>query len=98
MLLKNQIFGRDVVFVGNDSRVEGKLLRRFEGVGSGDQVGRETARQEVARRTGGEKEQADQRENRFLRHELGDTRTSRAAPFDKLRAGSGGQPKAAVPT
>jgi hypothetical protein len=98
VLLKNKIFGRDIVFVGNDSRVKRELLWRFEGVGNRDQIGGETARQEIARRTGGEKEQADQREDKFLPHELGDTRTSRAAPFDKLRAGSGGQPMAAVPT
>ena len=62
MLLKNQIFGGDVVLVGDDSGLQGELLRSFEGVGGGDEVGGEAAGEEVARRTGGEEKETDCRE------------------------------------
>ncbi len=54
MLLENNIFRRHVVFVGNGSGLQGELLWSLKLWGSGDQVGRETAGQEVARGAGGE--------------------------------------------
>ena len=91
MLLKDKIFGRDIVFVGDDSGLQRELLRRLERVGGGDQVGGETAGEEVARRAGGERRTGRSRdENRFLPHEFRRCQTRRAAP--------GGQPRAAVPT
>ena len=51
VLLKHEIVGRNKIFVGNDSRLQGKLAGRLECVGGGDEIGGETAREEVARRT-----------------------------------------------
>ena len=41
MLLKDEIFGRGVVFVGDDSGLKGELLRGAEGIGGGDEIGGE---------------------------------------------------------
>ena len=54
VLLQHQIFGRDVVFVGDDASLQRELLRSLEGIGGRDEIGGEAACEEVARRTGGE--------------------------------------------
>src|SRR5580704_6514931 len=53
MMLEHEIFGGDVDLVRNHAGLQDVLLRRFEGIGSGDQVGGEAAREVVARRAGG---------------------------------------------
>ena len=58
-MLQDEVFGRDVVFVGNDSCLDRELLWRLERGGSGDEVSGETTRQKVARRAGYEKEHAE---------------------------------------
>ncbi len=55
-MLQHQGFGRAVIFVGDDSGLQDKLLVSFEIVGGNDQVGGETASEEIARRTGAEGE------------------------------------------
>jgi hypothetical protein len=62
VLLKNKRFRRNIVFVGDGSHLKREVLWRLERLGSGDQVGSETARQEVARRTGREYEAKHSRE------------------------------------
>ena len=71
MLLKNEVFGGDVVLIGDDSGLQGELLRSLEGVGGGDEIGGEAASEEFARRTGGEEKETDCRENEFRPHEPG---------------------------
>ena len=63
MVLKNQIFGRRIVLVGNDSGFEKEWLRRFEFAGSQDEIGGQTAREDVARRAACEKQQASKHED-----------------------------------
>ena len=53
-MLKDEVFGRSVVFVGDDSGLQDEVLRSLEGVGGGDQIGGEAAGEEVARRAGSE--------------------------------------------
>ena len=48
---KHHGVGRTEIFVGDDAGPEPEHLRRFEGIGSRDQIGGEAARQEIARRT-----------------------------------------------
>jgi len=57
VMLKNDVVGREVVLVGNNSGAELEGLRGGESVGSGDQVSGEAAGEEVAGGAGWEKEQ-----------------------------------------
>jgi hypothetical protein len=83
MLLEDQVFGRDVIFIADHTHLQGKLLRGLERRGGGDEVVCETASQQVARRTGGEKEETDYRENEFFLHSLSDVLTAaRLCPAD----------------
>jgi hypothetical protein len=49
MLLKNDIFGRNVVFVGDSAYLQSELLWGLKGSRTGDQVSGETAGEEVSR-------------------------------------------------
>ena len=56
-MLQFEIFRGEIVFVGNETGAELKLLRGAERVGGGDQVSGEAAGEEVAGRAGGEHEE-----------------------------------------
>jgi hypothetical protein len=81
-MLKDKVFGRRILFVGEDSRLQFELLGNFECIGSRDQVGGEAASQEIARRAGNEKEQSQHRAARFLAHKLGDPEQAGLRPAD----------------
>ena len=49
---QHQVFRRRVVLVGDNSGAQLKLLRSTESAGGRDQVPRQTAREEIARRAG----------------------------------------------
>jgi hypothetical protein len=53
-MLQDERFGREIVFVGDDAGADKKRLRSLECVGALDEVGGQTAREQVARGTGGE--------------------------------------------
>jgi hypothetical protein len=52
-MLEHEIFGSEIVFVGDDSGLQDELLRCSERVGGGDQIGRKAAAEKVARGTRG---------------------------------------------
>ena len=52
MPAQRHIFRRRVILVGNYAGPQPELLGRFEGVGAGDEIRRQPASEEVARRTG----------------------------------------------
>ena len=54
MPAQRHIFGRGVIPVGNHAGPQPELLGRFEGVGTGDEIRRQPASKEVARRAGGQ--------------------------------------------
>ena len=68
MMLEDESFGGDVALVGDDADLQCELLLRAEGVGGGDEVGGESAGEEVARRTADETEKKDESESQFIAH------------------------------
>ena len=66
MLLQNQIFGREIVFVGNRASAQPEPLGCFESIGRFYQVAGQSAGEKVAWRTGrGETDQGQQRNVRL---------------------------------
>src|SRR5215467_11835718 len=65
-MLQDQVFRRDVVLVGENSGVQDELLRGTEFCGSFDEIGSETAREEIARRARGEHEQSAKQNKRTV--------------------------------
>ena len=59
MVLQDQVFGSQIVFVGDYSSLQSELLRGFERVGSGNQIGCEPAGEDIARRTRDQKRRAE---------------------------------------
>ena len=68
MMLEDEIFGRDVVFVRDDSSLQEVLLWSFEIGGGANQVGGETAGEKVARRAGGKEQQHNDRRRCNVSH------------------------------
>ena len=92
MVLKNEIFGRGIVLVGDDSRLQNEWLRRFEFAGSQDEIGSQTAREDVARRAACEKQQAGKHEDWFVPHHFGYAHFHRSRIAGSNRNNRGGFP------
>ena len=67
-MLEDQSFGGDVVLVGDDANLQGEVLLRAESGGGRDEVGGESACEEVARGTTDEQEKGDETESQFIAH------------------------------